>query len=122
MHEECDSCHVDVARPPLSCILHEESSVDKAQDIFICCLLMRSVLQGYVEQLRRCLQLEASEQPHANASMGVVKLANEIVSLLFVTCSAQLRVFVMASLPHGCHLAVLGFQSYRSAFQSRSAS
>ena len=37
-------------------------------------------LQRYVEQLRRCLQLEASEQPHANASLGVVKLANEIVS------------------------------------------
>ena len=39
-------------------------------------------MQRYVEQLRRCLLLEASEQPNANASMGVVKLANEIVSLL----------------------------------------
>ncbi|CAL5218481.1 g167 [Coccomyxa viridis] len=38
--------------------------------------------ERYVEQLRRCLLLEASEQPNANASMGVVKLANEISTLL----------------------------------------
>lgn len=39
-------------------------------------------MQRYVEQLRRCLQSEASEQPLANAAVGVVKLATEIVSLL----------------------------------------
>lgn len=36
----------------------------------------------YVEQLQRCLQLEASDQPSASASVGVVKLANEIGTLL----------------------------------------
>ena len=41
---------------------------------------VRAAVQCYVEQLRRCLQLEASDQPSASASVGVVKLANEIVS------------------------------------------
>jgi hypothetical protein len=43
------------------------------------------MMQRYVEQLRRCLQSEASEQPPPNASAGVVKLANEIVSPLPTT-------------------------------------
>ena len=39
-----------------------------------------AAVQSYVEQLRRCLHLEASDQPPVSASVGVVKLANEIVS------------------------------------------
>ena len=45
-------------------------------------VLTKVMVQRYVEQLRRCLQSEASEQPLPNASVGVVKLANEIVSPL----------------------------------------
>ena len=43
-------------------------------------LSVPAAVQSYVEQLQRCLQLEASDQPSASASVGVVKLANEIVS------------------------------------------
>ena len=59
---------------------------------------MGDVLQRYVEQLRRCLLLEASEQSAASASLGVVKLANEIVSSLPHYSVHDIWVCIVASL------------------------
>ena len=80
----------------------------KEQNHFTCACVKGSNLQRYVEQLRRCLQLEASEQPHANASMGVVKLANEIVSPAAISHAIYKHPShpTCVTPPACCHLAV----------------